>query len=98
MMVNININDFPKWMSTLAMQSNGPLPQVNIIAQCQWTWDDRGCGKDMKGGSGLAWNHIDNTKGKGIKEAIVALNCFKKMFDGGNTLSGADGHMLSKLR
>ena len=27
-MVNININNFPKWTSTLAMRSNGPLPQV----------------------------------------------------------------------
>jgi hypothetical protein len=28
MIVNININNFPKGMNTLAMWSNGPLPQV----------------------------------------------------------------------
>ena len=28
MMVNINTSNFPKGMSTLAMQSNGPLPQI----------------------------------------------------------------------
>jgi len=36
MMVNINTSNFPKGMSTLAMQSNGPLPQI-IYHAMEWS-------------------------------------------------------------
>ena len=36
MMVNINTSNFPKGISTLAMQSNSPLPQI-IYHAMEWS-------------------------------------------------------------
>jgi hypothetical protein len=65
MMVNLSINYFPKGTSTLAMQSNGPLPQVCFWGLSVVPFKKLFCAGLHPVHCGLPYIYFDNTKWSG---------------------------------